>query len=314
MGTEPSSDVERLYDAARFHAHAAMSLGGTGLSEHASLDLATRCGSVVELLAKAVLAACDARLLTKNDAHHHLLDLALNARGQSPAVAAATKLKTSVDASIAVRVAARIDQRLIDTTARADRVLRARNAAVHMAIPLTATQCTALLDDMAVVASSTVAVLRRTPADFWADHLSAATARVATSTTKVRAVAEGKVAKAGDAFRRLRAQVGDQAWDGVLTVLRRRPAHASDVEASMQCPACLDDAQVSWTAEADADWSDGEIVMYGYWALDGLSCPVCGLELDGEELEAIDLPDLPDPGDAAAEMDDHFDDWREYAD
>lgn len=315
MSTEPASDVERLYDAARFHAHAAMSLGGAELGAHESLDLATRCGSVVELLAKAVLATCDVRLLTKHDAHQHLLDFALKARGQTPAVAAATNLNTSVDASVAVRLAARVDQRLTDSTARADRVLRARNAAVHMALPPTASQCSALLDDMAVVATSTVAVLWRTPADFWAEHQAAATARVARSTTQVRMVAEGKITKARDTLRRLRAQVGDHAWEGVLTVLRRRPARPSDLEDSMPCPACSDDAQVTWTAEADGDWSDGETVMYGYWALDGLSCPACGLELNGEELEALELPDLPDPGGAAAAaMQDRFDDWRDYAD
>jgi hypothetical protein len=313
VSSDPASDLERLYDAARFHAHASMSLGDADLGEHASLDLATRCGSVVELLAKTVLATHDLRLLTKNDAHHHLLDLALKARGRTPAVAVATSLKTSVDASVAVRLAARVDQRLTDTAARAERVLRARNAAVHMAVPPTAAQCSALLDDMAVVATSTVAVLGRTPADFWAHHLAAATARVARSTTKVRAIAEGKITKAEDAFRRLRAQVGDHAWGGVLTALRRRPARPGDLVDSMPCPACSDDAQVNWTAEADGDWSDGEIVMYGYWALDGLSCPVCGLEMDGEELEALDLPDVPDPSDAAA-MYDRPDDWREYAD
>lgn len=315
MNSQLAPDPERLYSAARFHAHAAMSLADGDVSEHASLDLATRCGSVVELLAKAFLATCDVRLLSKSEAHHHLLDLLLQARGKTlPTPPAAASSKPTVDATVAVRLAARADQRLTDTTARADRILRARNSAVHMAIAPNVGQLSALLDDMAVVATSMIAVLSKSPADFWADHHPAALARVEQSTAEIRTAAERKVDKAKEALGRLHRQIGDEVWAGVLAALRQRPARTGDLEDTMPCPACAEDAQVSWSAEVDGDWSDGEIVMYSYWALDGLACPVCGLELDGEELEALDLDDVPDPTEAAEAMSEDVDDWREYVD
>jgi hypothetical protein len=59
----------RLYSASRYHARKARALADTS-SPHERLDAVTHAGAAVELIAKAVLADLDVRLLPDREALH----------------------------------------------------------------------------------------------------------------------------------------------------------------------------------------------------------------------------------------------------
>lgn len=296
----------RLFLAAQYHAWEAVRGAGQPWTAHAALDVAIRCGSAVELLAKALLFELDPRLVARS-AHHHLLDLALEAQHQQPATPVQPGQST-IDATTAVQLVRRLDVSLAGPAREVHAVLEARNAAVHLALAPDEERLQALITAMAAFTGAVLGVLGQDLPNYWGPYAGATMDRIDARAARVKAEAERLVEAARGHYQQLRGGLAPDAWQRVLKVLYERRATA-DLSAEVECPACAQDASVLWSAEAEVEYSDGEWNAVGYWALEGLRCPVCGLDLDGDELEALELADLPDVADLAAE--DFLDDLRE---
>ena len=315
--TTPASpaqdDANRLYATARHHAQAAFRGALEPWTAHGAVDVAAHAGSVVELLAKALLITRDPRLISKGaSSQHHLLDLILQARGERPITPVAAPIRPTVDASIAVDLVRRLDSRIAAVDGAARQALNVRNTAVHMAIPPDEELLQTVVTGTVAFADAAIAVLGHDPTDFWGEYAERATGRVRARERLVAAEAERLVEAARAGYMQFRRGLAPDAWEQVVSVLARRPPSA-DLTAELRCPACGHEASVLWSAEVDFDYSDGESVAYGHWALDGLHCPVCALELDGEQLEALQLPGMPDAHEVAAYDSEGWDDVIDYA-
>lgn len=307
-------DANRLYDAARHHARAAFRGSLEPWTAHGAADAATHAGSMVELLAKAILTTRDPRLLAKGvSAQQHLLDLVLQARGEQPITPAAALVRPTVDAGIAVDLVRRLDGRLAAVEGAARRVLSVRNTAVHMAIPPDEELLQTVVTSTVAFAKAAIAVLGHDPAAFWGEYAEGATGLVRAREQLVAAEAERLVEAARTGYLQFRRGLAVEAWEQVVSVLARRTPGA-DLAATVRCPACEHEARVAWSAEVDFDYSDGESTVYGYWELEGLHCPVCALELDGEQLKALRLADMPDVNEVAANEQEGQHDGFDYSD
>jgi len=297
-GDLAAATCDRLFAAARYHAARAQALAAAGWNEHAALDAATCAGTVVELLSKAVLVRRDLRLIAKGEeVHHHLLDLIVGANEQRPGRPAS---RGSIDAQVALALAGRLELRLGDHLAGVQKVLHARNEAVHMAVALPSQAALqTLVAQMAGFATSAVEALGHSSSEFWGEHAGAVSLGIAEQARTVRQRAIAEVAAAKLAYDRVLGALDETARTQVVSLLQPRAEH-DDLDAEVECPACGHVAQVLWSAEADGEWDHGEVVYSSYFLLTGLHCPVCGLRLDGEEVEALEL-DLPDPYDVAAQ-------------
>jgi hypothetical protein len=163
---------------------------------------------------------------------------------------------------------------------------------------------------MARFATAAAVALGHSAAEFWGDRAEAVTRGIVDQSRSTRDRAASEVAAARSAYGRLLGGLDEEARSQVINVLQGRAEH-DDLDAEVECPACGHDAQAMWSAEADVEWDHGEVLYHGYFRLTGLQCPVCGLRLDGEEVEALEL-DLPDPYQLAAEAD--FSSMHDYAD
>jgi hypothetical protein len=81
----------RFYSASRYHARKARALADTS-SPHERLDAVTHAGAAVELIAKAVLADLDVRLLPDREALHTLLETIAELRGRRDTLATRSRL------------------------------------------------------------------------------------------------------------------------------------------------------------------------------------------------------------------------------
>lgn len=304
----------RLFAAAQHHARTAIREAHAPWSPNVALDIAVRLGAVVELLAKALLASCDVRLIApSSQAHHHLMDEVTAARQRPADRPGGGRGRSSVAAADAVALASRLDHDIAGAAAGARRVLDARNAAAHLAVPPDGELLEELVGAAVAFANATVARLGEDIAVFWADYAQEATDRLQARERATRDEALRLVEEARDAFLQLRRGRSEEEWESVVAALTARSLSA-DLDAEVECPACGHDAHVQWSAEADGEYSDGEYVTYGYWALDGLRCQVCNLVLEAAQLDALDLEGVPDVADVAAEVSADWGDSGEYWD
>lgn len=298
LQTTPSS---RLYSAASYHARSALDLAKAPWHEHSALDIATHAGAVIEMLAKTLLLSHDHRLIAKNHAHHHLLDAVLRATGQ-PLPEFRGSGAATVDAAVAVELVQRLDLDISRHARSAIKVvLAARNDAVHMAIPRDPKALEAVLAAMSDFADSILKVLSLAPQAFWGTHTGAVRSRADAHHAEVLLSARDAIAAAKREYDQLHSTIGAESWDKVLAVLQQRGAQESgDIDAGVTCPACGNGAGVTWSIEADAEpGDDGESVYSAYYVLEGLYCPACSLRLDADQVESLELKDMPDEHDIA---------------
>ncbi|WP_419708007.1 hypothetical protein [Promicromonospora sp. NFX87] len=296
-----SATAARLYAAARYHARAALDLAQAPWDAHKALDIATRAGSVVELLAKALLVHHDERLVTYRDAHQHLLDIVLHKAGK-PAPSAFRPNKQTVDARVAVELVQRLGPDIDRHGRVAKNVLSARNDAVHMAVPRDRADLEVMITQMSDFANAILMALKLEVHDFWGGHTSAVRQRVDEHHAEVLLDARAAVAAAQRAYEDLRSSIGPEAWPAVLLALQQRvPQYtASELSAEVACPACTNPANISWSTEVEVDVDHGETIYYPYYVLDGLLCPVCSLHLNSDQVESLELEDMPDLGEIAS--------------
>jgi len=305
--TRPASDVERLYLASRYHARAAQKMAQVA-DQFANLDAAVHAGTAVELMAKAVLADLDPRLLVEGaPAQHVLLDVLAEHHGATGIAPAKSKGRArTVNASMAVELAARLRAECRPHSSAAHAALDARNAAAHSA-DLEPNTIGMVVDGMAAYTAAGVETLRRNSKDFWGVLSNEMTARISERQQAIVADAEQKVATATAYHAQLFDGLPEESQAALTRLLLDRTTYTGgDYSWTVNCPACgHDDAELSWVADFDVERDgDGEWVAVGGMALLGLTCPICGLELEGEEVEALGI-DTVDPRDADDEYDRH---------
>lgn len=299
--TAPPATTARLYVAARYHARAALDLAQAPWDEHRALDIATRAGSVVELLAKTLLAQHDERLITQRDAHQHLLDAVLQRSGRPPTTAFKPSMKQTVDARVAVELVQRLGPD-IERHGRAakDIVLRARNDAVHMALPRDRSALEMVLTRMSDFADAVLTALDLETQDFWGSHTPAVRRRVDEHRAEVLLGARALMDTARRRYEDLRTGIGEEAWANVLRALQERKQDVGELDAELACPACENTATVAWSSDVEIDVDHGEAIYYASYALEGLWCPVCSLHLGADQVESLQLENMPDVGEIAA--------------
>lgn len=260
-----------------------------------------RAGAVVELLAKALLSACDERLIAKGDAvHDHLLDLALAARGKNAATSTRREARSvqTVDARVAVGLAARLDDEVSKHMNGAQAVLKARNDAVHLAIPKGPEALSDVVDEMSAFASAAVGALGYRTTDFWGDLADSVDLRARQRRRIMLERVMARIASARAAYEQVLGRIPHDARAAVIAILQERAEHGA-LDAPVACPACGQEALVRWDADVDIEYDHGEVLYHSQFLLTGLHCPVCDLRLDGDEIEALKL-ELPDVDELAA--------------
>lgn len=311
--SDSNSDMnmtDRLCAAAQHHARDAMRLFSGEWAVHSSLDFAYRAGSVVELLSKMVLARRDERLLPKA-AHEYLLDQVLGASARQ----ARKQNGPTLDANVAAMLAGRVSVDIASHVVGAQQVLKVRNAAVHMAVPPDVSELRRTVTSMVVFVAAVLGAERIDERTFWGDHYDEAAGITRRHLAQVSSTAQDRVNKARQKHQQALASLPADAKDEVVKLLQARSGvgELADELAPFECPACGNEAQTMFDYDVDVEDDHGEPVYSSGYVLTGLACPVCDLRLDGEEVDALDLKDVPTSADVAegvAERD--FDDRYEY--
>ncbi|SDJ08519.1 hypothetical protein SAMN05444157_1658 [Frankineae bacterium MT45] len=255
------------------------------------MDAAIHAGAAVELMAKAVLAHLDPRLLAAGDnAHHALLDV-LAEQGRASVHARTKAPASTVIASSAVDLAARCADGLRTTKAAGHAALQARNAAAHAAL-VDEDKLADVVAGMNVFTLAGVDCLRRDRADFVGrERLAQVEREAAQRDSATQAAASSKVSAAKAQYRHLTDPLGTDGVGELLRILGSRPEPPSDISETVDCPACDNNAWLLWNVEVDVEYEGpGEYSTYAYAEFIALDCPYCGLHLDEAECEAIEVP------------------------
>lgn len=283
----------RLYAASRHHARKARELAASS-DEHERLDAAVHAGAALELIAKALLAEID-RCLLPDRAHHALLDAVA---GQRESLAARpTAPKTTISAMIAVELVARLVPGCRAAEQSATAVIRARNAAVHLAVAPAGKELAGLVGAMEAFNDAAATALRGSSRDYWGIHFEDVTREREAREADIAARAHAAVAEAKKRYQHAIGSLPDDLREQVLVELRDRLILVGEEMGTVECPACAEEATTAWELDIDVEEElPGDFLYSPYLVLVGLGCSVCGLRLDPDEIEALGLePDEPEP-------------------
>lgn len=289
------SHVERFYWASSHHAQAA-NIKVSSDDRHLRMEAAVHAGTAVELMAKAILARVDPRLLTEDrDGHHVVLDMLV---GSGQAVAAQRRgrgSRATVSARKALDLTLRLCPEVVPHDAAAGVALAARNAAAHAAE----------VDDMKVADQVTAAN------DFVLAGVDSfgrsRTAFIGDALDQVeRDVAERKAASRDRANRAI--ELAKRRYDTPAVIMHgsdpakvssRVPFHGDHYD-PYRCPACGNQGWLIWNVEVELDATE-ERNVNTYLVYMGFACFFCGLELDDVESEAAGVEPHGDPADHFSE-------------
>lgn len=299
-GAEPSPldetrVAQRLYLAARHHVRAAQRLGGS-IDLWDRMDAAYHAGSAVELIAKAVLARLDPRVLAKGPAaQHHLLDTLVERHGRLGHTPRTLRLDAStIDAAVAIDLVHRLVPECRPHRGAAEKARAIRNGAVHMA-----KWDDSVLDDiitgvLSYVTAALPAAHQRAD-DVWSEGLLAEVDRVTRARLdRIARVANMKVIHARERYKELSSVLSRETRDALVADLSGRFVGNVDYQERFDCPACaLPYAWLQWFADFEAV-RDGEDWGYeGGLVFSGLRCPVCTLDLDADEVASLGIDATP---------------------
>lgn len=290
--------AEHLYLAARHHSDTARALRDSS-DRHERTDAAIHAGAAVELLSKALLAAVDVRLLSDGRATSHALLELIAEREATGSLGVSPRLPSkSLMAGPALELASRLNAKVSGARSAGGRVLQARNAAAHMA-ELDDAELANTINDMETFAAAAVGALGRQAIEFLgASRFADWTAEQERRRQAAEAAVSEKVTAAKDAYHHLTNGLPEEKLKELNGLLTSRVFQKlGDDGWEVECPACeYGDAWLSWEADYDYDY-DGSVV--GGVRLLGLDCPRCGLQLDGDEVEAagLDTDDYREPPD-----------------
>lgn len=289
--TDSQSPMERLYWAASHHAQAANLKVSSG-DRHLRMEAAIHAGAAVELMAKAILARVDPRLLTEDrDGHHIVVDMLV---GSGEAVASKRRgsgSQATVSARKALDLALRLCPEVVPHDSAAGVALKARNAAAHAAEvddTKLADQVTAANDFVLAGVDS----FGRSRTSFIGDALDQVEREVAerNAALKVKARHAVELAK-----RRYDTPAVVMHGSDPTKVSSRVPFHGDHYD-RYECPACANQGWLIWNVEVELDAAD-ERNVNAYLNYIGFACFYCGLELTDAESDAVGIRPHGDPAD-----------------
>jgi hypothetical protein len=284
-----------IAQSARWHARQAIRLFvSDDLNE--MLQAAISAGTAVELLAKAYLASIDGVLLADKGDRDTMLLLG----GHGGLAPADPLLMRTVGGIEALRLAKHLHRDL--PWLQQDIVaLRVRNAAIHMAM-VRSDELRAAVVQMSRIGESLLAQLGLDRERFWGSHeVSVVEYLLDEARTERARIVAAKKAAAQRHLDELLVGLTDSDRRVVLTVLSGRPPNVSiEHDEPQECPVC---GQKGWlvctvesgTTRQEADEDGGVSEMTARTAYPHIfTCPVCELEIEGEELWEFDFPDSID--------------------
>jgi hypothetical protein len=283
----PHADLPvHLLKSGRAHARRALSTYTATTTEEQQLA-AISVGSAVELLSKALVADVNPALLSERgdrDTMLHLTNLGHLSRK------AATEVR-SLSAVEAVAAANHIHPSLGWRQGADSIVFRVRNAAAHMAL-VDAEELHAAVLELLKFVRGLLTVRGGEPSDFWGEPLAPLAAELldeASSASRRSAIA--KQAAAHARLESIVGSLGGRAREVVLAALSGRRMSSTDHEEPETCPVC---GQQGWllcgVERGPVEWDpDGARVPLTAWPF-GFECPVCGLDLEGDELLLFTFP------------------------
>jgi hypothetical protein len=269
------------------------------LDKHVSDDLpdlwqaAIGCGTAVELMAKVLCCNTAPSLLSADRTDHKTL-LILNGHGNKHNLKPISDLKT-ITAKGALTTAHFIDNRC-PVEAQVSTALEVRNAAIHLGL-VDGNELTTGVMQMIKYIDIALGVLDLDPVDFYGDERYEVVAEMLNEarTELARVVA----AKIGAAIQRLAAHTAGipaEQQEGFIKALAMRPVTivADHVERDL-CPACGQYGSLVCQVErglleyeVDENGGGQPFVPLTAWAT-LFRCPVCELQLAGDEIEQADI-------------------------
>lgn len=309
----------RLYEASR--AAARRAAGKYGEGEHqAILERSIAAGAALEYLISTVLAEVSPLLLAADRDPGSKIALS-PARSHQPLDLSSVKTLSFTDKAKLVK---ELHPSLRTRMGRADSVMGARNAATHAAIGAAEAADQALADLVVLVDEIHGVLAERDAATYWDEPF--------------QELVEGLRHAEGDALEhRVHAKIAKaRTWlDGLLAnldagdraalILRLSTVsgqHSTgDVHLSRKCPACQNAGVLSFIRQR-ADEEDPEVEFEEdddgypagpYWVtleMVGVpvvfECPVCRLDLEGTELDFVDMADEVELDAETMDADDFF--------
>lgn len=288
--------VEHLIEAASHHGRAAIR-AVTSTDEFVLLDGAFHAGAAVELAAKAAVAEIEPMLLSSaGNAKGEMVDALVRFRPSvsiAPVPAGQRRRLRTIDASIAVAVAARLYPKC---NVSAELPLDVRNDAVHLAV-VDPDRLEEAVRAMVTYVNLVVEAIQLSPAQFWRAEADEAQSLQAQRARRLLKLAQRRVTLAEQAFAlRLDAIEQPEGRDALVRQLERvRPDFDETVD--YPCPACGHSAALGWTADIDfeRDPDGGYYAAFAGLSFEGLECPVCDLRLNAEEAEALGIDSTWEP-------------------
>jgi len=286
---DDETPADNLYLASQFHARRAQELLDSK-DRFERMDAAYHAGAAVELMAKALVSQFDHRVLRDQDGGKHaFLEAVASHRRRALAAGPKKPGNQSISARTAVGLAERLAPECADHRGKAERALAARNGAAHMAVVDEASLAD-VVAGMAAYVSAGATSLRKEPSDFWGRvEWRRVMGTIAESRRQVAEMTIQKVSASKGRYERLVEGLEPEKVSELISMLTGRPQPPADDAWQVDCPACGHDAWLLWSADYEAVRGPDGWEYDGGMALDALQCPVCGLELEGDEVREADV-------------------------
>lgn len=307
MTVDEHATVKRLVFAARHHVRSAGEKASSD-DEHVLQDAAIHAGVAVELLAKAVLARVDERLLrgTPEGIYHALLEALHSKNGSALQPSPGFGAKT-VTANTALSLVSRLKPEL-GSHENLRRVLLLRNAAAHMAEPVDQADLAGAIADAQSFAVGVIELIEVDVGEFITDALYKEWKEQSERRdAQLRAETERLLVGAREQYERLVDGLEPSKVAEIDAVLVGRfpgPEPDAGIERREEtCPACHYALGVlEYVLDVDYDVHEGSVLGGGFVATQ-FDCPRCGLHLEPGRLRAAGIDDNF--------YTDELDDWRD---
>ena len=253
------------------------------------LQAAISVGTASELILKALVSSTSPALLADRGDRDSLLLLANASLESTNALAF-----RSIAAAEVHRLAKHLHRALpIDLNDLAP--LAARNAAAHLAIVDSGQLRRAVVQHCRIV-QATLPLLELDDGPYWGASMRATVINLLDEAkSEVARVVAAKLAAATTALNTRVRALPEEARAAYLAALSGRMLSSTDHEEPQTCPACeqngwllcgVERGPVEYDSENGMAWASRTAYPFAF------ECPVCGLELENEELPEI--PDFPD--------------------
>jgi hypothetical protein len=290
---------DQLKKSSSRFARAALSAHGDGDLETFAVDAAV----AIELLTKAALSKRHPALIAASD-----FDSLLHACDQSAFSGRPRHLMKTITGLEGLRRAGQLLPDLRATGRDLEPLFDSRNAAIHLGDPVLASDAyVPFLRAMGVLLDD----LDLDPSDFWGDFAALVEATVREHVAEAEVRLEAALVAARREFARRYAGLEESEQRVVIKSIEATYLPTQYEEETCVCPACGHEALLQ--GETETEWvmeEDGDASFLAHFVGYILNCRVCGLEIDGDELERaeveVDFDIEADPADFYDPDEDRF--------